>query len=92
MITLAATTEDGLQAVAKEYLEERGFLVTKWLDWETPGQICNRLGIGVQTLERRLRKPHRPPVEVIRHPGGRLAQICSNELFDAFLLEGKNAK
>jgi hypothetical protein len=89
MITLAATTQDGLESVAKEYLEDRGWVVTKWLKWETPTEICSRLGIHSETLRRRLGKRNRPRVEVEKSFNGRILHVCSNELFDAFLTEGK---
>lgn len=92
MITLSATTQDELEAVAKEYLEDKGYLVTQWLEWETPKAICDRLGINLQTLQRRLVKVNRPRVEVERSfKTGRLLKVCSNELFDAFLTEGKKS-
>jgi hypothetical protein len=92
MITLAATTQDGLDGVAKEYLEDRGWVVTKWREWETPKQICERLKVNLSTLNRRLVMVDRPRVEVIRSASThRLLKVCSNEVFDAYLLEARKS-
>lgn len=92
MITLSATTQDGLLVLAKRLLEDNGYVVEKWKQWERPAQIAKRLGIHTETLRRRLRKPNCPSVEIAREASGRIAQICSHARLDAFLTEGKNAK
>lgn len=89
MILLSADTENELDTVAKRWLENRGYVVAEWRpSWETPLEICKRLGVSRMTLDRRLKRRDRPPVETDNPTGHRLMKVCSNDLFDRFVTGG----
>jgi hypothetical protein len=87
MIHLTADDEAGMDAEAKRWLENRGYAVAEWNpSWETPSEFCERLGVSVMTLHRRLKRRDGPPVELDRPNGQRrLIRLCSNVLFDRFV-------
>lgn len=76
---------------AVEFLRDRGWVVQKAYDWETPAEICHRLGITWKILSARIASPIRPHVEVIRGKR-RLQYVASNSIFDAFCIGNQPEK
>jgi hypothetical protein len=99
LFTLTLTVKAGGEQVVTDYcvahLRERGYSVTAPGEkWETAAQFNKRLGICWQGIHRALKRPGCPNVLIKygpgRGPGGkRIAGICSNPAFDAFVTRHK---
>jgi hypothetical protein len=89
MITLAANSEEALEAIATEFLEKRGRLVTIWKPWERTCDLCARLSISQPTFKRRILSPACPPIGLDKDKHGKIMLVSSNEFADRFLISGK---
>jgi len=89
-LTLSPSTPtEDLIRWSLEFLREHGYVCELPREWETPREFCSWVGIGSQTLTRRLRDPRRPHVDLIAGPSGRTKLIASNSRFDVFAKDGK---
>lgn len=90
-LKIEAPNEAALLAWAIMHLEAHGYSVQA-PKWETPGEFHYRLGVGCEAIGRALRRDGCPNVALRRANGGkgRIAEICSNEHFEAFVLRYKN--
>lgn len=79
---------------AIEFLRGRGFHIAPPRDeWETPKQFIERLGVHYETFSRALRRDGCPNVALrrTRNGAGRIAEVRSNDDFDAFVRRYKDA-
>ncbi len=80
------------ERICRDYLTERGWLVQMPHEWERPNDFCARLGIGSQTLIRKLKDRHRPPVAQHRGKTGRLVELAATKAFEEFCLRFKKGE
>lgn len=79
-----------LDALQIERLRARGYVVEKPGGFETPKEICARLGISESKFARRFKRYHKHhPIDTERGPLGRLIALRSNFMLDMFLLGAK---
>lgn len=73
---------------AIEYLQAHGYMVVlpgEWLVWETPSQLCERLGCSVTHFCRCRRRSGCPAFRMDCGPHGRIRKLRSNEALESFL-------
>lgn len=73
-------------------LKDEGYSVVKDGEWESPREICDRLGISLGgTFNRRIKNMPLSAsfnVDIIKGPSGRVLFIQSNLFFDEYLRKG----
>ena len=89
-VTASGMSESSLEAWAIEWLTNRGWRVTSPHDWETPKELCLRLGISSAHLSRSLRKAQCPkPFDLIAGQMGRIVWLKCTKDLEAYLLKFK---
>jgi len=83
-LSLSGDTPEQIDQWCVKRLRMRGYLVMQKWTWERPGQLCERLGISRDTLERRMASRWCPEVKQERGPTGRLIAVASNPAADEF--------
>lgn len=73
-----------------QFLLGRGYAVEKAIgDWETPAQLCTRLGLSKRSFSRRLKRTKFMPFADIERGQRRIIRIRSNPNFDRWLQFGR---
>jgi hypothetical protein len=81
--------QDRLVAEMKDILNAQGYVVEVPCDWESPKELCARLGISVKTFCVRMKEPLCPkPHDTIRNERG-IDLLRSHSVLDAFLTKNK---
>jgi hypothetical protein len=84
-LTLQGNTPDELAADAVNYLLQRGYVVEMPGDWETPTELCRRIGISPRTFDRRMKDRRFMPQVDLDERGGRIMRLRSNSVFDKWI-------
>lgn len=73
-----------------DWLKARGYQVLTATDWETPKELCQRLGIKPAALSQALRHPKSPgPHDVTYGPTNRVRYLRSTPALDQFLTRNR---
>lgn len=80
--------EDEIEIFMVMKLLGKGYIVEKPQNWETPGEICLRLGISMRTFNRRIKNRWLPQCDIDRGGARRITRLRSNSALDAFLRLG----
>jgi hypothetical protein len=87
---LSAPTEDGLELAAVQLLVAKGYIVEMAGEWETPGELCARLGVSPSRFRRKMGQINfAPTVKIERGEKGRLRKLRSSPAFDRWICNGK---
>ena len=90
MVSAKGLGPAALEAWAIAWLKGRGWRVTSPHDWETPKELCLRLGISSAHLSRSLRKPTCPkPFDLVAGQMGRIVWLKSTKDLEAYLVKFK---
>ncbi|MGI9172535.1 MAG: hypothetical protein ACR2F0_04400 [Chthoniobacterales bacterium] len=85
-IVITGVSQDEINEWCVTRLRARGYAVDRSGKWETPRELCERLGISKSKLRRRWGRYPRPQTrDVQTGPSGRLVMLRSNSILDAFL-------
>lgn len=85
-VVLTGCSEEALESWVILWLRERGWNVTRALEWETPKEVAVRLGISSAHMSTTLREPRCPqPFAVCRGKTGRTVYLRSTPELDAYL-------
>jgi hypothetical protein len=75
-----------------DFLTKRGYQILSSTEWETPKELCTRLGIRSSHLSQALRHPASPgPQDVTYGPTNRVLYLRSTPALDAFLTKHKKS-
>ena len=89
-VTARGFGPDALEKWAISFLTDRGWHVSSPHDWETPKELCLRLGISSAHLSRSLRKACCPkPYEIICGNMGRIIWLKSTNELEHYLIAHK---
>jgi AraC-like DNA-binding protein len=89
VITLVATSQSEMLEKVKHWLKLQNYGIHGLRSWESPNDLCDRMGISPSTLQRRLKSSSCPEADIERGPSGRLIRLRSNPSLEEFLQTSK---